>query len=75
MDSPDQPGHWNCLSGAPPYRLAVPEGIVVSPPTSTYPRLPLVGLRAVVRNELDLRVKGKDGMVSLSRRPWWRPFG
>ncbi|HEX5273308.1 MAG TPA: hypothetical protein VFW33_22580 [Gemmataceae bacterium] len=72
---PNQPGYWNRLSGAPPYRLKVPEGIIVSPPTSTYPRLPLVGLRAIVRNKLDLRVRGKDGMVSPRTRPWWWPFG
>jgi hypothetical protein len=53
----------------------VPEGIVVSPPTSTYPRLPLVGLRAIVRNNLDLGVKGKRAMVSLSSGSWWWPFG
>jgi hypothetical protein len=72
---PNKPGHWDQLSGAAPYLLEVPEGIVVSPPTSTFPRLPLVGLRAIVRNKLDLVVKGKSGMVSLKSRPWWWPFG
>lgn len=69
------PGHWDRLAGRPPHRINAPEGILVYPADSAFPRLPLVGLRAVVRNKLDLRVRGKDGMVSLSSRPWWWPFG
>jgi hypothetical protein len=72
---PNEPGHWDRLSGDAPHLLEVAEGIVVSPPTSTYPRLPLVGLRAIMRNKLDLAVKGKSGMVFLSSRSWWWPFG
>jgi hypothetical protein len=71
----NEPGYWDRLSVAPPYFLDVAEGILASAPTSTFPRLPLVGLRAIVQNKLDLTVKGKGGMVSLSSRPWWWPFG
>ncbi|HKI38288.1 MAG TPA: hypothetical protein VKA46_40945 [Gemmataceae bacterium] len=68
------PSHWDRLADRPPHRIDVPEGILVYPAGSNFPRLPLVGLRAIVRNKLDLAVKGKSGMVSLSRPSWWWPF-
>ncbi len=72
---PNLPGHWDRMAGRQAHRIHVPEGIAVYPAHSAFPRLPLVGLRAVVRNKLDLRVRGQDGMVFLSSRPWWWPFG
>ena len=69
------PGHWDRLAERPPHRIDVPEGIVVYPADSNFPRLPLVGLWAIVRNKLDLTVKGRRGMVSLSSPPGWWPFG
>jgi hypothetical protein len=72
---PNLPGHWDRPAGRPPHRIYVPEGIVVYPPGSSFPRLPLVGLRAIVRNKLDPRVRGKDGMVSLRSGVKWWPFG
>jgi hypothetical protein len=71
---PNAPGQWDRVSGGDPYLLEVPEGIVVSPAGSTYPRLPLLGLRAIMRNKLRLTVNGGSGLVSLRARSWWWPF-
>ena len=44
-------------SDRPPLRLRVPEGIIVFPPDSENPaRLPVLGLRALVRNDLTREV-------------------
>lgn len=69
------PGAWDRLSRKPAYPLLVPEGIVVSPSGSAFPRLPLLGLRAILRNKLTLRVDGGTGLVQLSTRSRWWPFG
>ncbi len=71
---PNKPGHWDQLADRPPHRIDVPEGVVVYPAGVNFPRLPLVGLRAIVRNKLDLAVKGKTGLAYLSTQAWWWPF-
>jgi hypothetical protein len=71
----NQPGYWDRVANRPPYRLRVPEGILVYPAGSHFPRLPLIGLRAVVRNGLRLTVDGKRGLAWLGTGPWWWPFG
>ncbi|MBI3461470.1 MAG: hypothetical protein HY000_00185 [Planctomycetes bacterium] len=51
--------------------LTLPEGIAVFPeghPAAT--RLPLLGLRALVRNRLKTVIDGKNMQVSISRRFW-----
>jgi hypothetical protein len=69
------PGHWDRIANRPPFRVLAPEGVLVYPAGSDFPRLPLVGLRAVRRNKWRLGVDGKTGFVSLKTGPWWRPFG
>lgn len=56
-------------------RLHLPEGIAVFPmghPGLT--RIPLVGLRALVRNNMRVDIHGKRRQVSITRawRPWWQ---
>jgi hypothetical protein len=51
--------------------LSLPEGIAVfakDHPSAT--RLPLIGLRALVRNRLKLKVNGRRLKASISRS-WW----
>jgi hypothetical protein len=72
---PNEPGHWDRVAGRPPHRLHVPEGILVYPAGSNFPRLPLLGLRAILRNRLHLAVNGRTGRVSLKSGSWWWPFG
>ncbi len=68
---PNQPGHLT-LSGRPPMRLALPEGIAVYPEGPPSPaRLPILGLRALVTNELLLIVNGRRRMVTLKTRGWF----
>ena len=66
----NQRGRRN-LRDAEPFLLALKEGIAVYPDDgSNYPRLPLLGLRVIIRNNLKLVVDGKRTHVSL-RSPIW----
>jgi hypothetical protein len=66
----NQPGSRN-LKGSAPYLLALKEGIAVYPDNgSNYPRLPLLGLRAIVKNNLRLLIDGKRRHASLSLPIW-----
>lgn len=66
----NQPGHID-LKGGEPFLLAMNEGIAVYPDDgSNYPRLPVLGLRAIVKNNLKLVVDGKRKHVSLSSPAW-----
>ena len=49
------PGTRNIASGQPPFRLRMPRGIAVYPPDAVPPgpRLPLLGLPAILNNDLD----------------------
>ncbi len=59
------------LRGADPYPLSLEEGMATYPPDgSDYPRLPLLGLRAILKNKLKLIIDGKRNHVSL-RSPLW----
>jgi hypothetical protein len=59
------------LRGGEPFLLAVKEGIAIYPDDgSNYPRLPLLGLRAIIKNNLKLSIDGKRRQVSL-RSPAW----
>ena len=52
--------------------LAVEEGIAIYPSDgSDYPRLPVLGLRAIFKNNLKLVIDGKREHVSL-RSSFWR---
>lgn len=49
-----------------PFRLEVPQGVVVYPSgTAAAPRLPLLGLRGLVRSKLRLSIDGDKMSVSL----------
>jgi hypothetical protein len=66
----NEPGR-RTVKAVPPYRLAVEQGIAVYPTDgSDYPRLPLLGLRAILTNNLKLTVDGKRKHASL-RSPLW----
>jgi hypothetical protein len=67
---PNEPGSA-AMSGRAPFRLAMPEGIAVFPedlPNSA--RLPILGLRAVVNNNLKLIIDGKRRAVTLRTSSW-----
>jgi hypothetical protein len=67
------PGQRDRLLDVPPYRLDLPRGIAVYPADSDFPRLPLLGLRALVTNNLLLSVDGDRSEVNL-RSPDWRTW-
>ena len=51
--------------------LPLEEGIAVYPDDgSNYPRLPVLGLRAIIKNNLKLVIDGKRKYVSLSSSAW-----
>jgi hypothetical protein len=66
----NEPG-TNTPSNLPPIRLRTPEGIAVFPENASNPaRLPILGLRALVRSDLTLIMDGKRRKVTL-RTPGW----
>ncbi len=66
----NEPGRRD-LRDVRPFELSLKEGIAVYPADgSNYPRLPLLGLRAIVKNNLKLIVDGKHRHASL-RSPLW----
>jgi hypothetical protein len=53
------------------YRLETTQGISVIPDESPLvPRLPLLGLRSILANDLSLVIDGRRNQVSLSSRVW-----
>ncbi len=61
----------NTPSDHPPIRLRTPEGIAIFPENAPNPaRLPILGLRALVRSDLTLIMDGKRREVTL-RTPGW----
>ncbi len=66
----NQPGRHD-LRGGKPFLLAMSEGIAIYPDDgSNYPRLPLLGLRAIIKNNLKLVIDGKRKYVSLNSPAW-----
>ncbi len=62
----------NVLSNFPPIRLRTPEGIVVFSENDSNPaRLPLLGLRALLRSNLKLIIDGKRREVTLKTPGWF----
>jgi hypothetical protein len=58
-------------SDLPPIRLRTPEGIAVFPDDTPNPaRLPILGLRALVRSDLTLIMDGKRREVTLKTPGW-----
>jgi hypothetical protein len=64
-------GERDRLREEPPCLLRLPRGIAVHPSSDAYPRLPLLGLRAILSNQLSLAVDGERQQVTL-RTPDWR---
>jgi len=59
------------LNAREPFLLPLEEGIAVYPDDGTnYPRLPLLGLRAIIKNDLKLVIDGKRKHASLSSPAW-----
>jgi hypothetical protein len=66
----NHPGRRDLRAGEP-FLLALREGIAIYPDDgSNYPRLPLLGLRAIIKNNLKLVIDGKRKYVSLSSPAW-----
>jgi hypothetical protein len=62
----------NTVSDLPPIRLHTPEGIAVFPEDAPNPtRLPILGLRALVRSDLTLVMDGKRRDVTLKTSGWF----
>jgi hypothetical protein len=58
----------------PPYCLELSRGIAISPRAVRYPRLPPLGLRALMVNDLHLTIDGAREYAYLrTARRWW-PF-
>ncbi len=66
----NRPGTTDFLPGEPLF-LKLLHGIAVFPDAENYPRLPLLGMRAILSNNLHLAVDGEHASVNL-RTPDWR---
>jgi hypothetical protein len=65
-------GERDRLTDQQPFELPLREGIAVYPPDHPQsPRLPLLGMRALVRNDLRLTIDGKRKTVNLDRLSRW----
>jgi hypothetical protein len=55
-----------------PFQIIVQVSIIAIYPEdgSSYPRLPLLGLRGIIKNNLKLVIDGKRNHVSLSSSAW-----
>ena len=71
---PNLRGDRHRLAECPAYRLSIPMGIAVHSGDDGFPRLPLVGIRTLVDNDLVFKIRGRRRQATLrSRRSWW-PF-
>jgi hypothetical protein len=68
------PGHRDRLAERPPHLVSASQGIAVYP-GGDFPRLPILGLRAVAENELVLNVSGPRREATLRTAGRWWPFG
>ena len=62
--------------GRPPLRLKMPRGIAVYAPDADppAPRLPLLGLRAFLANDLDWWLDPERRHITMQTRTWRRPL-
>jgi hypothetical protein len=59
------------LEDVPPHRLELPRGIAVYPSgEDDFPRLPLLGMRALLANKLHLIIDGKNQWANLRTQDW-----
>jgi hypothetical protein len=73
---PNMPGRQEVTNGRPPFRLKMPKGIVVHtrdavPPG---PRLPLLGLPALLDNDLDWWLDPQRRQITVQTPTWRRPL-
>jgi hypothetical protein len=71
---PNEPYHRDRLADRPPHLVTAPRGIAVYP-GAEFPRLPILGLRAVAENELVLKVDGPRRLATLRTPVRWWLFG
>ena len=69
---PTESGSRDRLANRPPHLLAAPKGIAIYP--GDFPRLPILGLRAIAENELVLKVDGARREATLRTAKLWWPF-
>jgi len=70
---PNEKGLRDRRAEKPPHGLAAPRGIAVY--SGDFPRLPLLGLRAIADNRLVLKVNGPRREATLRTPIKWWPFG
>jgi len=62
------------LTDRPPFPLGASRGIAVYAQANEYPRLPILGLRAIADNKLILLVNGSRRVATLRTAVRWWPF-
>jgi hypothetical protein len=70
---PNMRGIRDQLADRPPHLLEAKRGIAVYPP-GEFPRLPILGLRAIAENNLILKIDGRKRTATLRKPPWYWPF-
>jgi hypothetical protein len=72
--SPSSPGRQELAGDRPPFRLEMSKGIAVYPPDAmpTAPRLPLLGLPALLDNDLDWWLDPERRCITVQSRSWRR---
>jgi hypothetical protein len=70
----NEPGSRERLTADEPIELLAPQGIAIYPSGANFPRLPLLGLRAITRNRLVLVVNGYRREATLRTAYRWWPF-
>ncbi len=71
---PNVPGTREIAQGKPPFRLRMPKGIAAHPPgrVPAGPRLPLLGLPAILNNDLDWWIDPERREVTVQTQTWRR---
>jgi hypothetical protein len=71
---PNSPGRQEVASDRPPFLLEMKKGIAVYPPDAipTTPRLPLLGLPALLVNDLDWWLDPERRCITVQSRTWRR---
>jgi hypothetical protein len=70
----NEPQSRDRLSDRPPYPVGADRGIAVYPTGVDFPRLPILGLRAITHNRLVLKINGHRREASLRTAFRWWPF-
>lgn len=70
----NHPGSHDRLTADRPYPVSAVQGIAVFPTGLDFPRLPLLGLRAITENGLVLKVNGHRREATLRTAYNWWPF-